>query len=129
MWQNEKVLFLWYVYYLWRSYLKLFWKNSVYFDLVPQSKMIFYSEKYRLSGVIFHHGETELRNYYIIMVNKGKKLKQILEFVSVHDLWTVKIFIFYVWGGKKGIIIFNVADLMLCVSNLLVQTARQNGIN
>ena len=58
----------------------------MYFDLVPQSKMIFYSEKYRLSGVIFHHGETELRNYYIIMVNKGKKLKQILEFVSVHDL-------------------------------------------
>ena len=47
----------------------------MYFDLVPQSKMIFYSEKYRLSGVIFHHGETELRNYYIIMVNKGKKIE------------------------------------------------------
>ena len=40
--------------------------ENVYFDLVSQSKIIFTDKNYRLSGAIFYHGGTVLRDHFTI---------------------------------------------------------------
>ena len=41
---------------------------SIYFNLVPESKVTFLIKKYRLSGAIFHRNETALKSHYTVAV-------------------------------------------------------------